>query len=393
MLRSLRSHSFRLNLLFFDFRSHSFRRLSHCFRRLCSGCRRSGLCGRPAHHSLGSPRRQGSPALTKPDDADLQQDPGLARPAGRVSCLRQFHDPPVDVFQLHDRTLFPDPVDVLDRQIDDRTGIPYEFRHHQIPVITDPVADQLPYILAVRQHLCQEFYGLRGPAFGYQVGQPGEDFLAGCSQKIQHLRRVHRLVSAGDALIQNAESVPDGTVRVGRDDPQRSVGHIDADLTADPPHPIDQDRLRYPLEIQAETSGQDGRGELSRLGSRQNEGDVFRRFLQRLEQRVEGFRRQHVDFIYYIYFVPALCRGIVDAVPQLADIIYAAVGSRVDLHDVQERPIFDRLTGGALTAGTLSLRKAVQSLGQQPCRRRLARPAGPAEQIGMARRPGSDLVF
>ena len=41
----------------------------------------------------------------------------------------------------------------------------------------------------------------------------------------------------------------------------------------------------------------DGRHDLVRFGRAQHENNVWRRFLESLQQRVLGTRRQHVDFV------------------------------------------------------------------------------------------------
>ena len=259
--------------------------------------------------------------------------------------------------------------------------------------MTDPVADQLTDILAVRQDFRQIFDGLGCFSLGHKIRQPGEDFLTGRSQKIQYLRGIYRTVPSGDALVQDAEPVPDGPVGVARDDPKGRIGDIDADITADPSHPLDQDHLRHPLEIQAQAPGKNGGRQLPGLRGRQYESDIFRRFLQSLEEGIESLRRKHVDFVDDVDLVPSCRGGIIDTVPQLADIIDAPVGRGVDLDHIQKGPVLDCLAGLADPAGTLALRKAVQSLGQQPGGGRLAGPPGPAEQVGVAGRAGSDLVF
>jgi len=53
-------------------------------------------------------------------------------------------------------------------------------------------------------------------------------------------------------------------------------------------------RLRQGFQIELQAARQDRDRNLLRIGGRQHELDVFRRFLQRLQHRVEGRFRQHV---------------------------------------------------------------------------------------------------
>ena len=259
--------------------------------------------------------------------------------------------------------------------------------------MTDPVADQLTHILAVRQHRIQIFDGLGSPALGDHVRQRDEHFLSGSAQKIQHIRRIHRLVAAGDALVQNAQAVSYRTIRIGRDDPESRFGHLNADVLTDLLHPADQDIFRDPFEIQPQTPGKNGGRQLAGLRRGQNERHIFRGFLQRLQQGVEGLRGKHVHFVDDVDLVPSHRRRIVDAVAQLADVIDTAVGGRVDLHHIQEIAVTDGLTGRALAAGPLSLRRTVQTLGKQPRRGGFAGASGSAEQVSMAGGPGGKLIL
>jgi len=109
---------------------------------------------------------------------------------------------------------------------------------------------------------------------------------------------------------------------------------------------------------------------------------VVRRLLERLQQRVERRRRQHVDFVDDVDLVGAARRGIAGVVAQVAHLVDAVVGGAVDLDHVDE-PSLGYLA--AIVAGVARLavlrREAVEPLGQQPSDRRLADAADTGEAI------------
>ena len=77
----------------------------------------------------------------------------------------------------------------------------------------------------------------------------------------------------------------------------------------------------------------------------------------------------------------------------LADIIHAGVARPVDLDDIHVLPGRDRQTGITFPARLRSRPigiLTIQRLGQNPGRAGLARPARPAEEIGMRNPPGFD---
>src|SRR3989304_1176362 len=93
-------------------------------------------------------------------------------------------------------------------------------------------------------------------------------------------------------------------------------------------------RERYAAEGEALTARGDGRRQLVRFGGRQDEDDVRRRLLQRLEEGVEGRLRQHVHLVDEVDLVVAGAGREGDLLAQAADLVDAAVARRVQLDEV-----------------------------------------------------------
>ncbi len=127
-----------------------------------------------------------------------------------------------------------------------------------------------------------------------------------------------------------------------------------------------------------------------RLRRRHHEDDVLRRFLQDLQQRVEGGIGDLMGLVEQVYLVAIACRGVARRLAQLANLVDPAVGGGVDLDHVQgvaganlragvANPA--RLRGGPLR--TANLVAAIERHGQDPGDGGLAYAAMPTEDVAM----------
>ena len=79
------------------------------------------------------------------------------------------------------------------------------------------------------------------------------------------------------------------------------------------------------------------------FGGGEDEFGVLRRLFQRLQERVEGRGRQHVDFVDDVDLVARAGRRIAHAVIDLADVVDAGMGGGVHLQHVHMPAFHDRL--------------------------------------------------
>ena len=127
----------------------------------------------------------------------------------------------------------------------------------------------------------------------------------------------------------------------------------------------------------------DGRRHLLRVGRGQHEDDVARRLLQRLQQRVGRGRREHVDLVDDVD-LPASRRPQPGVGHQVAHGVDAVVGCGVELVHVEGAALGDLDARRAHAAGlTVDGRLAVERLGQDARRGRLAGAPRPAEEVGV----------
>ena len=86
--------------------------------------------------------------------------------------------------------------------------------------------------------------------------------------------------------------------------------------------------------------------------------------------------------------------GINGIVPQLADVVNAGVGGRIDLHHIQQRSVGDGAAGGTDAAGLAILQIfAVDRLGKNAGAGGFSRAAGATEEICMADATRDELIF
>ena len=126
-------------------------------------------------------------------------------------------------------------------------------------------------------------------------------------------------------------------------------------------------------------------GDFVNFSGGQDEDGMWRRFFERFEKRVEGRSGKHVDFVDDIDFVFALRWREVDLVAQVAHIVHAGVGSRIDLDQIHKAVLVDGL---AVIAGVIgALRgvfiETVDCLRKQTRHGCLACAARASEKIGM----------
>ena len=130
----------------------------------------------------------------------------------------------------------------------------------------------------------------------------------------------------------------------------------------------------------------DGREDLLRLGGREHEAQELRRLLDELQQRVEALPRDHVGLVDDVDLVATRDRRVERAFAQVAGVVDATVGGRIDLDDVEAaRAVGRQRDAGVADAARVGRRAllAVERPRQDARARGLAAAARPAEQVGV----------
>ena len=141
----------------------------------------------------------------------------------------------------------------------------------------------------------------------------------------------------------------------------------------------------HPLEIVDLTTGEDGGQQLVLLCGGEDEDGVCRRFLECLEEGVEGCCGKHVNLIDDEDFVLADLWRDVDLLDELSDVVHTVVGGCIEFVDVVGPLLVKGLAGFALFAGVsvgLGI-EAVDGFRKDACTGGLTYSAWSAEEVGM----------
>ena len=186
--------------------------------------------------------------------------------------------------------------------------------------------------------------------------------------------RLERAPAAeGEHLVEQRQRIAHAAFGRSRDRLERAGLVLDLLGHRDLHEPLEDLRRRQPAQMKLQAARQHRDRQLLRVGRREQELDVRRRLLERLEQRVERMRRQHVHFVDQVDLVAAARRRILHVVEQLAGVVHLGARGGVDFEQIDEASCVDVATRAAFAArprrDTLL---AVQRLGEDPRDRRLA---------------------
>ena len=134
------------------------------------------------------------------------------------------------------------------------------------------------------------------------------------------------------------------------------------------------------------------------FGRREHEFDIGRRLFERLQQRVEGVLREHVDFVDDVDLVARRDRAIAHALGQVADVVDAGARRCVHFDDIDmpvlgDRPAMDALAAGRDRRAAGAVRAdAVERPRDDAGGRGFAGAADAGQDEGLRDAPGRDRV-
>ncbi len=207
-------------------------------------------------------------------------------------------------------------------------------------------------------------------------------------------RLVDLRFARGDHLVQRRDRVAHRALALVGDQERRAVREPELD-------PVGRGRLalldleqtirhapdRHAREVEPLRARADRVGELLRIGGGEDEHEVRRRLLQRLQECRERVARELVHLVDDHHAVAAAGGREAHALAQLLDVGDPAVARAVDFEDVERdagrdlgaaRAFAARFTARLARGSRAPL--AVESLGENPRARRLPHPAGAGEQ-------------
>ena len=265
---------------------------------------------------------------------------------------------------------------------------------HQTAAVPGQLDQQLTRVLAQDHLLLEDCQAGRAIAIGNGPIQAIHGFLPDQAEQIAHLFFADSVIAQNAALIQDADSIPNTAVRLQGNEPDRLRRGVDSGLAGDVGQVVRQFAHADPSEVIPLTTGQDSRGDPVRLGGRQHENHMGRRFLQRFQQSVERLVGQHVDFIDDINLIAGLRRRKLHIFPQIANLVDAPVRCGIDLINIHRHAVINQFTGTAVIAGRRRRPLlAVQSFRQDFGGAGLTGSPRSGKQIGVGNTPRHDRIF
>ena len=210
-------------------------------------------------------------------------------------------------------------------------------------------------------------------------GFPGRD-----AEDVKHLLFFNVVSAEGNKLVQHGLRVPHASVRHLGDGKGRFPAQAHSFRRGDVKQVFRNDFRGNGAQVEALAARQDGRQNLVGFRSRKNEFDVGGRLLQRFQQGVEGLLGEHVHFIYIDDAEIAPAGSESHVVPQVTDVVDAAVGCAVYFQDVQAAPfryfLADVFVRVKVHPGTAA---AIQGFCKNSGGRCFSRSAGAYKKVGV----------
>ena len=206
--------------------------------------------------------------------------------------------------------------------------------------------------------------------------------------------RGHLVSGKGVGLVEVGETVAHGTVGLFGKDVEGFVGRLDAFLFADVAETAADLVNRQALEVKALHAAENRLRNLVDFGCRKDENHVGGRFFERLEKRVEGACREHVDFVDDENLVLADDGRVLHTFNHIADIVDARIGSGVDFVNVHRVAAGNVLAAIALTARVQRVRPlAVERTGEDSGAGGFAHTTGAGKEERMMKTTALDGVL
>ena len=156
---------------------------------------------------------------------------------------------------------------------------------------------------------------------------------------------------------------------------------------------LNNQRGRDSPQVKALAARKDGGQHLFGLRGGEHELHMFRRLLQRLEERVECLLGKHVHLINDVHLVARGGRRVVHRVPQFANLVNAAITRAINLEYIQ-RATLDNL--GATFVVVLEVHRrpigCIKALGKNTGNGGLARAPWAGKEICMRDAPRSNGI-
>ena len=225
---------------------------------------------------------------------------------------------------------------------------------------------------------------------------------AGAVSQAQHrldIRGAHRIGAIGNGLVKQRQPVTDGTFSRTCDHAQGLVFSCHVLAFAHPGEVLHQLDSIETAQVEALATRQHSDRNFPDLGGGEDELHVWRRLFQRLQQRVERRRGEHVHFVDDVDLVAGRSRLVLHRIVDLPHIVDAGVGGCVHLDDVDMARLENGVAVPALDTKVDRRTRVltvdghiIEGAGNQAGRRRLADAAYAGKHVGLGDTIGCERV-
>ena len=241
-------------------------------------------------------------------------------------------------------------------------------------------------VKAFAQHIVEQYHHLAHLILYREVHDAEIVLRVEHVQVFQHLLIGDISLTERSGLIEDGEGVAHSAISLLGNDCQRLFLVFDAFLLGHLLQVFNGVLHRHALKVINLTTRQDGGQNLMFLCGSQDKDDVCRRFLQRLEESVEGCCREHVHLVNDKHLVFAYLRWYAGLLHQCLDMLHRVIRCSIELKDVQRALLVKRLTRLALVTCLTLCRRilAVDGFGKDTCTSGLSHASRTTEQIGVS---------
>ncbi len=264
---------------------------------------------------------------------------------------------------------------------------------HQRAEVFEQIDHEPSEVLALLGELLQEDERAGRVPFDHEVAEAEENLLLDRAEELKDVLDGDPATCRSRKLVERRDRVAERATCRPRHERERRVGNVHLFAVRNPAQQLQQVRQPRPLEDERLTARAHGQKHLLELRRAEDEEEVGRRLLDKLQERVPGGVGELVRLVEDVDLVLALDGLEHDAVADLANVVDPPLRGRVHLDHVERRPVRDR---DACVAGVVGSRRravrAVDRFGEDARERRLARAARPGEEVRLADLAGRDRV-
>ena len=254
---------------------------------------------------------------------------------------------------------------------------------------------EVPAVEALLQHLIKEKQAIGNLTREEVIDELEVVLLAEDIQVLADVLVSEVASREADHLVEDGKGIAHTAVGLLRDESKRLGFCLIAFFLGNIHQVVDGVLRGHSLEVIHLAATQDGGKYLVLLGGTEDEDDVGRRFLEGLEESIEGRWREHVHLVDDEDLVLARLRRDEDLLAKLTDIVNGVVAGSIEFMDVHGALLVEGLAALAFATRfpTLLRVEAIDGLRKDTGASGLTHASRPAEEIGMSQFARTDGIL